>query len=177
MKAKNNELKPLPVAILTVSDSRTLSEDSSGDYLQEAVLTAGHQLGARALMPSNRLPLLVQLATWLLLPELAVIIINGGTGYGERDHTADVLKALLEQEIIGFGELFRSLSYADVGSSAMQSRALAGFANGKAVFALPGSPSACRLGWQALIAPQLDARTRPCNLVAQLQGLHCSMRS
>ena len=171
MKSVATELLPLQIAVLTVSDRRSLAEDTSGAGLQQWLLEAGHQLVERLVLPDNRYRIRAQVAQWIADERTQVVLVNGGTGLGlERDHTIAALRPLFDKEVAGFGEQFRALSFAEIGSSAMQSSALAGVANGTVVFAMPGSPGACELAWRELISPQLDARTRPCSFVAALKG-------
>lgn len=165
------EFVALNLALLTVSDSRSKEQDSSGDYVQQQAELAGHQVVARELRGAEKHSLRALIAQWIVTPAIQVIIINGGTGYTERDVVPEAIAPLFDQAWAGFGELFRALSYADIGSSALQSRALAGFANGALILAIPGSPKACALAWEKLIAPQLDSRTRPCSVVPQLRGM------
>lgn len=160
--------RPLTIAVLTVSDSRGPDEDSSGDYLCTALTTAGHQLAERALLPNDMYRLRAVVSAWIANPSIEVVLVNGGTGFYEHNRTPEALGVLFDRPIEGFGELFRQLSFAELGSASLQSRALAGLANHTAIFCLPGSTGACRLGWEQLIAPQLDASTRPCNLVGHL---------
>lgn len=157
-------LIPLHLCVLTVSDSRTLAEDRSGDYLVEALTQEGHQLHERALLPDDRYRLRAQVSQWIADPVVDGILVTGGTGFTGRDSTPEALLPLLDKEMPGFGETFRALSYEDIGTSTMQSRAFAGLSNDTFVFCLPGSTSACRLAWDKLLREQLDARTRPCNL-------------
>ena len=157
---------PLNLCVLTVSDSRTLAEDRSGDYLVDALTGAGHRLHARALLPDDRYRLRAQVSQWIADPAVDGILVTGGTGFTGRDSTPEALLPLLDKQMPGFGELFRALSFDEIGTSTLQSRAFAGLANATFLFCLPGSTSACRLGWEKLILPQLDARTRPCNLAA-----------
>ena len=160
------EFQPLRLCVLTVSDSRGPDEDSSGDFLVGALQEAGHGLQARALLPDDKYRLRAQVSAWIADEAVDGILVTGGTGFTGRDSTPEALLPLLDKTMDGFGELFRALSYEDIGTSTMQSRAFAGLANGTFLFCLPGSTSACRLGWEKLIRPQLDARTRPCNLAA-----------
>jgi molybdenum cofactor biosynthesis protein B len=161
-----SEFVPLAIAVLTVSDSRTLETDDSGRYLAEQIAAAGHRLAQRALLPDNRYRLRAQVAAWIADESIDGVIVTGGTGFTGRDSTPEAVLPLLDKEMPGFGEIFRALSYEEIGSSSVQSRALAGLANGTFVFCLPGSTSACRTAWEKLISAQLDARTRPCNLAA-----------
>ena len=155
---------PLHLCVLTVSDTRTAAEDTSGDYLVQALEAAGHRLAARALLPDDRYRLRAQVSQWIADDGNDGVLVTGGTGFTGRDSTPEALLPLLDKEMPGFGELFRSLSFDEIGTSTLQSRAFAGLANGTFVFALPGSTSACRTAWERIIQAQLDARTRPCNL-------------
>lgn len=155
---------PLRLCVLTVSDSRTLAEDSSGDYLVQSLSEAGHRLGERRLLPDDRYRLRAAVSQWIADPEIDGVLVTGGTGFTGRDSTPEALLPLLDKEMPGFGELFRSLSFEEIGTSTLQSRAFAGLANATFVFCLPGSTSACRTAWEKVIRAQLDARTRPCNL-------------
>ena len=166
MSKPSAEFVPLRIAVLTVSDTRGAAEDSSGDFLAAALAEAGHSLAARVLLRDDKYALRAQVSTRIADEGIDGILVTGGTGFTGRDSTPEALLPLLDKLMDGFGELFRSLSYEDIGTSTMQSRAFAGLANATFVFCLPGSTSACRLGWEKLIRPQLDARTRPCNLAA-----------
>lgn len=154
----------LGIAVLTVSDTRTLAEDKSGNLLVERVTAAGHRLAAREIRSDDRYGIRAQLSQWLIDPSVDVVLITGGTGLTGRDLVPEAVLPLLDRITEGFGELFRWLSYQDVGTSAIQSRALAGSANGRLVFCLPGSRGACELAWDKIIGLQLDTATRPCNL-------------
>ncbi|MDR7134868.1 molybdenum cofactor biosynthesis protein B [Lysobacter niastensis] len=158
------DLIPLNLCVLTVSDSRTLAEDSSGDYLVQALRDAGHRLADRNLLPDDRYKLRATVSLWIADDNVDGILVTGGTGFTGRDSTPEALLPLLDKEMPGFGELFRAISFDEIGTSTLQSRAFAGLANGTFVFALPGSTSACRTAWEKIIVSQLDARTRPCNL-------------
>ena len=161
--------RPLDVAVLTVTDSRSREEDSSGDYLAAALQAAGHRLAERALLPNDRYALRALVSRWIAEPSVQVVLVNGGTGFYAHNQTPEALGVLFDQQIEGFGELFRQLSFAELGSASLQSRALAGLANGTLIFCLPGSTGACQLGWERLIREQLDASTRPCNFVPHLR--------
>ncbi|MBC7655751.1 MAG: molybdenum cofactor biosynthesis protein B [Frankiaceae bacterium] len=150
--------------MLTVSDSRTSENDSSGDYLAQALAGAGHVLADRALLPDDRYLLRACVSKWIADEGVDGILVTGGTGFTGRDSTPEALLPLLDKQMPGFGEMFRSISFDEIGTSTMQSRAFAGLANGTFIFCLPGSSSACRTGWDRLIRAQLDSRTRPCNL-------------
>jgi len=156
---------PLAIAVLTVSDSRTLENDSSGTYLVDALTGAGHRLADRRIEKDDRYRLRAVVSAWIADPAIDGVLITGGTGFTGRDSTPEAITPLLDKEMPGFGEMFRALSVADIGTSALQSRAFAGLANASFVFCLPGSTGACRLAWEQILAAQLDARTRPCNLV------------
>ena len=155
---------PLSLCVLTVSDSRTLAQDASGDWLAAALADAGHRLHDRALLPDDRYQLRAQVSQWIADEAVDGILVNGGTGFTGRDSTPEALLPLLDKEMPGFGEMFRAISVEEIGTSSLQSRAFAGLANGTFLFALPGSTSACRTAWEKIICAQLDARTKPCNL-------------
>jgi len=161
----------LGIAVLTVSDTRTLQDDKSGSLLVERIAAAGHRLAARAIISDDRFHIRAQISNWLIAEGIDAIILTGGTGLTGRDLVPEAVQPLLDRIIDGFGELFRWLSYEDIGPSTIQSRALAGTANGKLVFCLPGSRGACELAWDKIIAPQLDTNTRPCNLAELLPRL------
>ncbi|TYT23168.1 molybdenum cofactor biosynthesis protein B [Luteimonas viscosa] len=155
---------PLRLCVLTVSDSRTPAEDASGDYLAAALAEQGHHLHERALLPDDRYAMRALVSKWIADPAVDGVLVTGGTGFTGRDSTPEALLPLLDKQMPGFGELFRAVSFEEIGTSALQSRAFAGLANGTFLFALPGSTSACRTAWEKIIRAQLDARTRPCNL-------------
>ncbi|GHH58327.1 molybdenum cofactor biosynthesis protein B [[Pseudomonas] boreopolis] len=155
---------PLRLCVLTVSDTRTLADDKSGDYLAAALAEAGHVLHERAIAPDDRYRLRAIVSAWIADPAVDGILVSGGTGFTGRDSTPEALEPLLDKLMPGFGELFRALSFEEIGTASLQSRAFAGLANGSFVFGLPGSTSACRTAWERIIRAQLDARTRPCNL-------------
>ena len=161
----------LALALLTVSDSRSLDDDPSGDALQQRLQTAGHRLVARELLPDDRYRVRATVSRWIADPEVQVVITTGGTGLTGRDGTPEAVEPLLDKLIDGFGELFRVISFKTVGTSGLQSRCLAGVANGTVVFVLPGSLDAVSTAWDQLIAAQLDPATRPCNLVQLLPRL------
>ncbi len=155
----------LGIAVLTVSDTRTLADDKSGNLLVERIERDGHRLAARLIKSDDRYGIRAQVSNWLIDEAVDVIIITGGTGLTGRDLVPEAVRPLLDRVTDGFGELFRMLSYADIGTSAIQSRAFAGSANGRLVFCLPGSRGACELAWDRIIGLQLNVATRPCNLV------------
>ncbi|BCT91504.1 molybdenum cofactor biosynthesis protein B [Lysobacter helvus] len=158
------DLVPLSLCVLTVSDSRTPDTDSSGDYLVQALTDAGHRLADRALLPDDRYQLRARVSQWIADKNVDGILVTGGTGFTGRDSTPEALLPLLDKEMPGFGEVFRAISFEEIGTSSLQSRAFAGLANGTFLFALPGSTSACRTAWEKILREQLDARTKPCNL-------------
>jgi len=157
---------PLNVAVLTVSDSRTRDNDSSGDYLDSALRAAGHLVAVRELARDDIYRLRALVSQWIADDGIDGVLVTGGTGFTGRDSTPEAIRPLLDKDMPGFGELFRALSVTEIGTSSLQSRAFAGIANGTFIFALPGSTSACRTAWEKILQSQLDARTRPCNLVA-----------
>jgi len=163
--------RPLKIAILTVSDSRTQEDDRSGDVLVERLISAGHQLADRALVPDDLDRIVAVLRAWVAEPGVEVVISTGGTGITGRDVTPEAFEQVVEKRLAGFGELFRMISYQKIGSSALQSRATAGVAGTTYLFALPGSPGACRDGWDEILVHQLDSRFRPCNFAELLPRL------
>lgn len=162
---------PVNIAVLTVSDTRDLADDRSGDTLVARIEAAGHRLAARQLERDDADLIEGVLRAWIANPEIDVVISTGGTGVTGRDVTPEAFARVLEKEITGFGELFRMLSYAKIGSSTIQSRALGGVAGGTYLFALPGSTGAVRDGWDDILVTQLDSRHRPCNLVELMPRL------
>ena len=161
----------LAIALLTVSDTRTLADDRSGDALQQRLEAAGHRLVQRALVPDNRYEIRAVVSRWIAAADVQVVISSGGTGLTGRDGTPEAVAPLLDKTIDGFGELFRVLSFDTIGTSSLQSRCLAGVANGTVLFVLPGSLDAVETAWDRLISAQLDGSTRPCNLVQLLPRL------
>ncbi len=159
------EFVPVRIALLTVSDSRTLSDDRSGDLLAERIRRAGHVLAARGIVADEQAEIAARLASWIAMKGIDVVISTGGTGLTGRDVTVEAHRSLYEKEIDGFSAAFHMVSWKKIGTSTIQSRACAGVANGTYLFALPGSPGACRDGWDGVLAAQLDYRHRPCNLV------------
>lgn len=162
--ASNNVFKPLSLCVLTVSDSRTADNDTSGDYLCDALRDGGHRLHERAIVRDDKYAMRALVSRWIADGGVDGIIVTGGTGFTGRDSTPEALLPLLDKQMPGFGELFRALSFEEIGTSTLQSRAFAGLANATFLFALPGSTSACRTAWEKIVHAQLDARTRPCNL-------------
>jgi molybdenum cofactor biosynthesis protein B len=172
--AKIDESRPfLPVniAVLTVSDTRTEADDKSGQTLVERIAGAGHKVAARDIVRDDRAAIVAKLREWIADPAVDVVISTGGTGLTGRDITPEAFESIYEKKIEGFGELFRMLSYDKIGTSTMQSRATGGVAGGTYLFALPGSPGACRDGWDEILRWQLDSRLKPCNLVELMPRL------
>ena len=159
------------IAVLTVSDTRTLADDKSGQTLVDMIQRDGHKVAARAIVKDDVPAITDQLRAWIGDPEIDVVISTGGTGVTGRDVTPEAFEQVFEKKIEGFGELFRWISFQKVGTSTIQSRAVGGVAHGTYLFALPGSPSACRDGWDEILKPQLDNRHRPCNLVELMPRL------
>lgn len=155
----------LNIAVLTVSDTRTLAEDSSGNYLLEAATGDGHTVVDRVLIPDDVYQMRAVVSKWIADPDVEVVLTTGGTGFTDRDSTPEALAPLFDKHIEGFGELFRQLSYEEIGTSTVQSRSLAGLANRTAIFCLPGSTSACKTGWEGILKTQLNSQFTPCNFV------------
>jgi molybdenum cofactor biosynthesis protein B len=166
-----DQVTPLNIAVLTVSDTRGLAEDTSGSALLELLETAGHRLAERRIVRDDIYQIRAEISRWIADPGVDCILTTGGTGITGRDGTPEAVAPLLDKEISGFGELFRYLSYEEIGTSSLQSRALSGVANRTFIFVLPGSSSACRTAWTRIIEAQLDARTRPCNLTMLMPRL------
>jgi molybdenum cofactor biosynthesis protein B len=167
----SRDFVPVNIAVLTVSDSRTPETDKSGDTLVERLTAAGHVLAARKIVSDDIALIAAQLRDWIADEGIDVVISTGGTGVTGRDVTPEAFAQVQEKEIAGFGELFRQLSYEKIGTSTIQSRCTAGVAGGTYLFALPGSPGACRDGWDMILSTQLDIRFRPCNFVELLPRL------
>jgi molybdopterin adenylyltransferase len=167
----DREFVPVRIAVLTVSDSRDEQSDKSGRLLVERLVAAGHRLAEKLIVRDDVYLIRAALSRWIADPEVNVVITTGGTGVTGRDGTPEAVEPLLDKVLEGFGEMFRSVSYADIGTSTLQSRALAGVANATYVFCVPGSSGACATAWDKLIAAQLDSRTRPCNLVELMPRL------
>ncbi len=160
----SEQFTPLSLCVLTVSDTRTTANDTSGDYLCTSLAMAGHRLHERRIARDDRYLVRAIVAAWIADPAVDGVLVTGGTGFTGRDSTPEAIVPLLDKEMAGFGEMFRALSYAEIGTSTLQSRAFAGLANATFVFCLPGSTSACRTAWEKLLLAQLDSRTKPCNL-------------
>lgn len=169
MSHASSEFIPAHIAILTVSDSRGEAEDTSGQYLQEAALEAGHQVADRAIVKDDIYQIRARVSAWIADEQVQAVLITGGTGFTARDNTPEALLPLFDREVEGFGELFRMVSYEEIGTATIQSRALAGMANQTVIFAMPGSTRACRTAWERIIEEQLDARHRPCNFLPHLK--------
>ncbi|MDH3386987.1 MAG: molybdenum cofactor biosynthesis protein B [Gammaproteobacteria bacterium] len=169
--SQDREFVPLNIAVLTVSDSRDESSDKSGPLLVRFLTEAGHRLVHKAIVPDDKYRIREVVSRWIVDEDLQVVLTTGGTGVTGRDGTPEAVVPLLDKVIDGFGETFRSLSYQTIGTSTLQSRAVAGVANGTYIFCLPGSSGACKDAWTQLIATQLDYRTRPCNLVELMPRL------
>lgn len=163
------EFISLNVAVLTVSDKHTAASDTSGNYLKEAVTAAGHQVIDHAIVADDRYRIRAVVSSWIASSDMQVVLINGGTGFNSKNSTPEALLPLFDREIEGFGELFRMVSFEDIGTSTLQSRAVGGMANQTLILAVPGSTSACQLAWERIIQDQLDARTRPCNFVSHVK--------
>lgn len=168
---RDRQFIPLNIAVLTVSDTRTEDNDTSGKLLVQRLTEAGHRLAHKAIVRDDVYRIRATVSHWIADDQVNVIITTGGTGVTGRDGTPEALKPLLDKEIEGFGEVFRTLSYEQIKTSTLQSRALAGVVNGTYIFCVPGSSGACRTAWDQVIAPQLDYRTRPCNLVELMPRL------
>ena len=160
----------LKVAILTVSDTRTQETDTSGAFLEGALREAGHEIADRQIVIDDVYQLRAIVSQWIADPEVEVILTTGGTGFSGRDSTPEALAPLFDKTIDGFGEVFRTLSHTEIGSSTVQSRALAGLANGTVIFCMPGSTGACRTAWEGVLRDQLDSEHKPCNFVGVLRG-------
>lgn len=162
---------PLPIAVLTVSDTRTQADDKSGDLLASRLQEAGHHLADRQIVPDDIYRIREVVSRWIVDEGIKVVISTGGTGITGRDTTPEAVLPLLDMRVDGFGELFRQLSFEEIGSSSIQSRALAGVANATLLFVLPGSSGACRTAWGGILVKQLDRRHKPCNFVSLIPRL------
>ncbi|WP_440481845.1 molybdenum cofactor biosynthesis protein B [Serratia marcescens] len=169
MSHASSEFIAAHIAILTVSDSRGAAEDTSGHYLQDAAQEAGHQVVDRAIVKDDIYQIRARVSAWIADDNVQAVLITGGTGFTARDNTPEALLPLFDREVEGFGELFRMVSYEEIGTATIQSRALAGLANRTVIFAMPGSTRACRTAWERIIEEQLDARHRPCNFLPHLK--------
>jgi len=162
------EFIPLNIAVMTVSDSRSEADDKSGKLLADRLIEAGHKLAEKKIVPDDIYQMRAVVSAWIADPEIHAVITTGGTGLTGRDVTPEAMKILYDKEIEGFGEIFRKISYDLIKTSTIQSRAIAGLANGTVIFSLPGSPGACKDGWDGIIVHQLDSRVKPCNLVEMM---------
>lgn len=169
--AKERRFIPVTIAVLTISDTRTEETDRSGQMLVNRLTDSGHALGQKLIVPDDIYRIREVVSQWIARDDIQTIITTGGTGLTARDGTPEAIRPLLDKEIEGFGEMFRVISYDEITTSTLQSRALAGVANGTYIFCLPGSSGACKTGWDSLIQAQLDYRTRPCNLVELMPRL------
>lgn len=167
-KATDDSPQALAVAVMTVSDTRTEEDDTSGHYLVEALESAGHRVAAKAIVVDDIYRIRAVLSAWIADDGVDAVLVTGGTGFSSRDSTPEAVRPLFDKEIDGFGEVFRTLSFDEIGSSTVQSRALAGFANDTVIFCMPGSTGACRTAWTGIIREQLDSSHRPCNFVGVL---------
>ena len=165
----------LNIAILTLSDTRSLENDTSGDYLQSQFLL-DHHLQDRKLCKDNKYLIRALVSEWIANPQIQVILLTGGTGFYSTDVTPEAIQPLFDREVPGFGEMFRYISHTEIGMSTIQSRAIAGIANKTLIFSLPGSSGACRTAWEHIIGPQLNQDTKPCNFVCHLDRLPLSLR-
>ncbi|APE30713.1 molybdenum cofactor biosynthesis protein B [Halomonas aestuarii] len=174
----NTPFVPLGMAVLTVSDTRGFEEDGSGDLLEQRLSGAGHTLVERCIVPDDVYRIRAVVSAWVVRDDIQAILVNGGTGFTPRDTTPEALAPLFDKAIDGYGELFRQRSLATIGTSTIQSRAVAGLIDRTLVFAMPGSPRACATAWDDILVEQLDARTRPCNFVAMVrpQASPCASR-
>jgi len=157
--------KPIKIAVLTVSDTRTVATDKSGATLIELLRGAGHQLAQHAIVKDDVYQIRAAVSGWIADSNVHAVLVTGGTGFTARDTTPDALLPLFDQVIEGFGELFRSLSFTEIGTSTIQSRTVAGVANRTVIFSMPGSTGACKTAWNGIICEQLDSRHKPCNFV------------
>ena len=165
----SNAFVPLNLCVLTVSDTRDDSNDSSGQYLLNAACEQGHKVLDKRIVKDDVYQLRAIVSAWIADPAVQAVLVTGGTGFTPRDTTPDALSVLFDKHIEGFGELFRTISYTEIGTATVQSRAVAGMANGTAIFCMPGSTGACKTAWQGILREQLDARHKPCNFVMHLK--------
>ncbi|WP_413111519.1 molybdenum cofactor biosynthesis protein B [Thaumasiovibrio sp. DFM-14] len=167
------EFSPANIAVLTVSDTRNEETDTSGAYLVDALKDSGHHLAEKKIVIDDKYLIRAAVSTWIASDDVDAVIITGGTGFTARDTTPEAISVLFDKEIEGFGELFRHISYEEIGTSTIQSRALGGYANQTVIFALPGSTGACRTGWEGIIQSQLNATHKPCNFMPHLRNRLC----
>ncbi|MCB1669416.1 MAG: molybdenum cofactor biosynthesis protein B [Porticoccaceae bacterium] len=178
MSHASKEFLPLNMAVLTVSDTRSLDTDTSGQLLVSRLTGAGHQLIDRKLIKDDVYQLRAVVSEWIANPDVQIVLVTGGTGFTDRDSTPESLAPLFDKVVEGFGELFRHVSFQEIGTSTLQSRALAGLANRTLVFCMPGSTNACATAWDKILGEQLDARTTPCNFIPHITVKpNCDSRS
>lgn len=163
------EFEPLNIAVLTVSDTRDESNDTSGKYLVDSAIEAGHNISEKRIEKDDIFQIRYQVSKWIASADTQVVLITGGTGFTSRDSTPEAVSVLFEKEVEGFGELFRKISFEEIGTSTIQSRAVAGLANGTLIACMPGSTGACRTAWTGILKEQLNASHRPCNFVMHLK--------
>ncbi|TMP29074.1 molybdenum cofactor biosynthesis protein B [Pseudoalteromonas rubra] len=169
-RVKSEHFIPLNIAILTVSNRRTLIDDTAGDLLQERIGSAGHSVADRLVVRANKYHIRAAISNWIVSADIQVIVVSGGTGLTDDDVTPEAIEVLFDKKVEGFGELFRQCSLRQIGYSTLQSRATAGLANKTLIVALPGSPRACELAWDEMLSSQLDARQGPCNFAPHLKA-------
>ncbi len=169
--SKSQEFMPLNIAVLTVSDTRTEENDTSGKTLVERLTKEGHTVAEKLIVPDDIYQIRVAVSRWIADPKVHTVVTTGGTGVTGRDGTPEAIEVLLDKKLEGFGELFRYISYQEIGTSSLHSRALAGVANGTYIFCVPGSSGACRTAWDQIIQLQLDSRTSPCNFAEMMHRL------
>lgn len=169
MSHSNKKFEPLSIAVLTVSDTRSRATDTSGEFLSVSAVEAGHKVVKREIVIDDIYLIRSAVSQFIADPQIQAILITGGTGFTQRDSTPEALSPLFDKEVEGFGELFRYLSFQEIGTSTIQSRAIAGLANGTVVFCVPGSTGACKTAWNGIIEPQLNGAQGPCNFVPHLQ--------
>lgn len=169
VKASDSETQALDVAVLTVSDTRTEENDTSGQYLAESLAAAGHQVADHRIVKDDIYQIRAVISAWIADLGVDAVLVTGGTGFSGRDSTPEAVAPLFDKAIEGFGEVFRALSLQEIGSSTVQSRALGGFANNTVIFCMPGSTGACRTAWEGIIRDQLDSTYRPCNFVGVIR--------
>ena len=178
MSHASKEFLPLNIAVLTVSDTRSVAEDTSGQLLVDRLQSAGHNLADRQLIKDDVYQLRAVVSGWIARDDVQVVMVTGGTGFTDRDSTPEALTPLFDKQVEGFGELFRQISYDEIGTSTLQSRAVAGLANRTLVFCVPGSTNACRTAWDKILGEQLDSRTKPCNFIPHVTvKANCETRS
>ncbi len=168
MSHAKSEFRPANIAVLTVSDSRDEQTDTSGGYLAEQVTENGHHLRDKQIVIDDKYKIRAVVSQWIADEAIEAILITGGTGFTARDTTPEAITPLFDKQVEGFGELFRAISYEEIGTSTIQSRAVAGFANKTVIFAMPGSTGACKTAWENIIKQQLDASHRPCNFMPHI---------